>query len=40
MSQAERDEYRRMMARVEELGQGEKLQTLQIGPPSEEEIDG
>ena len=40
MSQAERDEYRRMMARVEELGQGEKLPTLQIGPPSEEEIDG
>ena len=40
MSQAERDEYRRMMARVEELGQGEKQPTLQIGPPSEEEIDG
>jgi hypothetical protein len=39
MSQAERDEYRRMMARVEELGTAAKPPTLQIGPPSEEEID-
>lgn len=39
MSQEERDEYRRMMARIDELGgPRDKPAVLEIGPPSDEEV--